>query len=61
MSDIDRNSKLSSEDVKKFLTIQFKHWQKDMTQFQQGIVNKFEQVFPEEVDFDKFLNVISEI
>lgn len=61
LGDIDRNQKLSSEDLSKFLTIQFKHWQKDMGEFQGKIIKKFESMFIEEVDFDNFLKVISEV
>lgn len=61
LGDIDRNQKLSLDDLNKFLNIQFKHWQKDMGVFQGKITKKFESMFPEEVDFDQFLNAISEI
>lgn len=61
LGDIDRNQKLSADDLSKFLTIQFKHWQKDMGEFQGKIVKKFDSLFPEEVDFDQFLKVVSEV
>ena len=61
LSDIDRNQKLSLDDLTKFLAIQFKHWSQDMEKFQKQIAETFESMFPKEVEFDNFLKVISEV
>ena len=61
LGDIDRNQKLSLDDLTKFLNIQFKHWSQDMGKFQGKIAEAFESMFPKEVDFDHFLKVISEV
>ena len=61
LCDIDRNEKLSKEDLRKFLNIQFKHRNQDMSNFVDEVVDIFEDLFSEEVDYKTFLNEISNI
>ena len=61
LSDIDRNKKLSVDDLRKFLNIQFKHRNQDMKEFTDSILSKFTDMFEEEVEFEPFLKVIAEV
>lgn len=61
LSDIDRNKKLSGDDLRKFLEIQFQHRNQDMNKFTDNVVNKFESLFEEEVNFEDFLAEISKV
>ena len=45
LADINRDQKLSSDDLKNFLNIQFKHRDQDMTAFSSEIVNRFDKNF----------------
>ena len=59
LCDIDQNKKISEEDLKIFLDIQFRHMKNNMDLLTDKVIDSFNQIFKKEVKFDQFLKELS--